>query len=214
MNKEVLESQWLQVREILREKFSNLTEDDIRQINGRYDQLVDKLQQKYGYSREEAEDRIRNWNFDRFASAKDPTYRDDRLMREDRTYREDKSRKMEDNTALKWLLGLGIPLLLLGTYFWSTQRETNTTTNPTMYEQNTMETAGDQAITTSLRNALTSTSGQSWAASEYRNVLITSRNGVVTLSGTVPNSETRDTIANTARNLSGVRQVINNLQIR
>lgn len=214
MNKEVLESQWTQIREILRDKFSNLTEDDIRQINGRYDQLVDKLQQKYGYSREEAEERIRNWNFDRFATAKEPSYRDDRTIREDRTFREDKNKKVEDNTALKWLLGLGIPLLLLGAYFWSAPREeVVTTTTPTAIEQNTVaETPADRIISNNLRSALTS--GQNWTASDIRNVQVTSRNGIVTLSGTVPNSETYDGIANTARNLSGVRQVINNLQIR
>lgn len=205
MNKEILESQWLQVREILREKFSNLTEEDIRQINGRYDQLVDKLQQKYGYSREEAEERIRSWNFDRFATPKGYAAREDRYIRESA------NKKIDDNTALKWILGLGIPLLLLGTYFWSTHRD-ETTMTPTVYEQSAVEAPADRLITSNLRTALTSTTNL--GATELRNVQITSRNGIVTLSGTVPSSEVRDTIANTARDLSGVRQVINNLQIR
>lgn len=208
MNREVLESQWLQVREILRDKFSNLTEEDIRQINGRYDQLVDKLQQKYGYSREEAEDRIKSWNFDRFTTkAKDPVYREDRIIKED------KSTKMEDNSALKWLLGLGIPLLLLGAYFWSTtaDQERNAA-KPAAIEQNIAETPADRIISNNIRTALTSS--QNMGAAETRNVQITTRNGIVTLSGTVPNSEVRDSIENTAKTLSGVRQVVNNLQIR
>lgn len=210
MNKDTLESQWLQVREILREKFSNLTEDDIKQINGRYDQLVEKLQQKYGYSREEAEDRIKSWNFDRFTTtAKDPAYREAKIVKDD------KVRAVEDNSALKWLLGLGIPLLLLGAYFWSTadrDMATTTTRPATAIEQSAVEAPADRIMSSNIRSALNSISNL--GAAETRNVLITSRNGVVTLSGTVPNSEVRDSIENTTKALSGVRQVVNNLQIR
>lgn len=210
MNRELLETQWPQIREILREKFNNLTEEDIRQINGRYDQLVAKLQQKYGYSREEAEDRIRSWNFDRLAGSRGSAIRDD--YRE--AYREDKVRKSEDNTFLKWLLGLGIPLLLIGAYFLGTARNPETfTSSPSVVQQQQIfaETPADRVISNNLINALVSQ--QNMSASDLRNIQISTRNGVITLSGTVPNAGIRDNILDTAQNISGVRQVINNLRI-
>lgn len=208
MNRELLESQWTQIREILLDKFSNLTEDDIRQINGRYDQLVAKLQQKYGYSREEAEEKIRAWNFDRFATASRGS---SAAMREDRTYREDRVRKDETSSILPWLLGIGIPLLLIGAYFLGT-RNPETFTSPTSsQEQFVSETPSDRAISNSIRNTLIS---QQNLGPELQNVQITTNNGIVTLSGTVPDTDTRNTIVSSARNVSGVRQVINNLQVR
>lgn len=206
MNRELLETQWPQIRDILMVKFSNLTEEDIRQINGQYDQLVTKLQQKYGYSREEAEERIRNWNFDRFStSSRGPS-----AAIEDKTYAKEKVRKEEDGSSfLKWLFALGIPLLLLA-YFFGTSN-TTPTTPATTQEQLITENAADRAISDSVRNNLLS---QPNLAAALQNIQITSHNGVVTLTGTVPNSEVRDAIVNRVQNFSGIRQVINNLQVR
>lgn len=210
MDRNVLESQWSQIRELLSEKFSNLTDEDIRQINGRYDQLVAKLQQKYGYTKEEAEDRIRSWNFDRFAtSAKNPTT----PTRETRNYREDKVENRDTFPPfLKWLLALGIPLLLLGTYFLSqdTVRRDGVMTPASSQEQVTTESSSDRVFADGLRRVLL----QQNLASDLQNVQIISRNGVVTLSGTVPSREARDSIINTTQAQSGVKQVINNLQVR
>lgn len=209
MNKELLESQWTQIREILRDKFSNLTEEDIRQISGRYDQLVNKLQQKYGYSREEAEDRIRSWNFDRLSSA--PRMTSSSSSYENKYSSKDEVRKEEAGSFFKWLLALGIPLLLLGAFFMNYNRTdmTNTTVAPT--EQTMMETTADRTLAADLRNAFFA---QNISGAVLQNVQITSRNGVVTLSGTVPTSEVRDTIVRTAQGFTGVRQVINNIIVR
>lgn len=210
MNREVLETNWSQVREILRDKFSDLTEEDIRQINGRYDQLVAKLQQKYGYTREEAEERIRSWNFDRSAP-RGQVIRDERMR-----MREENVRKEEDSSSIfKWLLGLGIPLLLLGAYFLSTDRtdEMNrTTTTPANTQQQVViESPADRAISNSIRNAFLS---QQVTAAELQNVQIATNNGIVTLNGFVSSPEMKDFLGTTARNFAGVRQVNNNLQVR
>ncbi len=216
MNKDVLESQWAQIREILSEKFSNLTDEDIRQINGRYDQLVAKLQQKYGYSREEAEERIRSWNFDRYAGARNQNNREEKghALRDDRTRRaDDSSYRADDNSSmLKWLLGLGLPLLLLGLYFLSTANTPEVSRTTTVnQEQTAVESPADRLVSTNLRDAFLS---QQNFASEIRNIQITTRNGVVTLSGPVSSREMRDNIVSTAQNFGGVRQVIDRLQIK
>jgi len=215
MNREVLESQWPQIRDMLSQKFSNLTEEDIRQINGRYDQLVAKLQQKYGYSREEAEERIRNWNFDRFAGAKGQIIRDDnsQMMRGERVKKADDSAyRADDNSSLlKWLLGLGILILLSGLYFMNTEKTPETNQTPASSQEQMIESPADRVISSGLRDTYIS---QQNFASEMRNIQITTHNGVVTLSGNVSSNEMRDNMVNTAQNYSGVNQVIDHLQIR
>ncbi|HEV8051836.1 MAG TPA: BON domain-containing protein [Parachlamydiaceae bacterium] len=217
MNKEILETQWPQIREILTDKFSNLTEEDIRQINGRYDQLVAKLQQKYGYSKAEAEDRIRSWNFDKFATPaarKDPirgdTLRDNSSMRKEEANRMYDRKDRDDSSLFKWILGLGIPLLLLGGYFLSTAPET-TRAPSTVQERTVTESAADSRISDGLRTAMFS---QPSLRNEMQNVQISTQNGVVTLSGTVPSREAADRAVAATQNYDGVRQVIDHLQIR
>lgn len=207
MNRDVIETQWPKIREHLNEKFSNLTEEDIRQINGRYDQLVAKLQQKYGYSREEAEERIRSWNFDKFTDA--------RGVDRGTVVREDRPRKIEEDTssAFKWLLALGIPLLLLATYFLTYDRTPTTTPPPSVSQERTMVTtsADDQRINSELRNAFAS---QPNIVNELDNIQMAVNNGVVTLSGFVSSQAIHDALIRGVTGHRGVTQVIDNLQVR
>lgn len=212
MNREVLESQWLQIRDILKDKFSHLTEEDIRQINGHYDQLVAKLQQKYGYSREEAEERIKSWNFDRFASTREREVpvKEERFYREDQTLNESRVKKDETPSFFKWLLALGIPLLILAGLYYGLARTPEVSTPAPVSQERMAFTAEDQILTTNLRNNLMA---QFNTVTDMQNIQITSQNGIVTLSGRVPSAEVRDSIISTAKNTTGVRQVINNLQV-
>lgn len=202
MNKEILESQWTQIREILREKFNNLSEEDIRQINGRYDQLVTKLEQKYGFSRSEAEERIRSWNFDRFANPKSSFNRETPAQ-------EIKA----DTSPFKWLLAIGIPLLLLGSYFLADRAPEVASTPAVTQEQLLTETPADRSISSGLRTALLSQSQQNLSLA-LQNVQISTRDGVVTLSGFVPTPGIRDFIGSAAQNYAGVTKVVNNIEVR
>lgn len=212
MNKNVLESQWVQIREILKDKFSNLTEEDIRQINGQYDELVAKLQQKYGYSKEEAEQRILNWNFDRLAASNEQIP-EEKVRREENLRREDRvSREEGDSSLLKWLLAIAIPLVILGTYFFVTNNTPENARQPTaVREQVVNESPADRLISNGLRNTFQT---QPNLASELQNVQITTNNGVVTLSGSVSSKQTSDLMAAAAQNFAGVKRVVNNLQVK
>jgi uncharacterized protein YjbJ (UPF0337 family) len=204
MNKATLESQWLQIREILKEKFNHLTEEDIKEINGRYDQLVTKLQQKYGYSREEAEERIMSLNFDRNVRlAKGST------VGEEKTY--EKASVQEDSSSfLKWLFALGIPLLLLGAYLLSPFGAPQTTNIPNVIrEEVIIETPTDQTITNELRIMLLSSNNIN-----MQNVQITTHDGIVTLTGTVSSKEDSDFIEDIVDDYPGVRDVINKLRVK
>ncbi|GAB1470723.1 CsbD family protein [Chloroflexota bacterium] len=55
MNNDILAGKWKQLSGKIRERWGNLTNDELDQIAGVRDQLVGKIQEKYGYAREEAE---------------------------------------------------------------------------------------------------------------------------------------------------------------
>jgi len=55
MNQDILEGKWKEMRGQVREWWGKLTDDDLEQAGGKADQLIALLQQKYGYTREKAE---------------------------------------------------------------------------------------------------------------------------------------------------------------
>jgi len=55
MNWDQVEGKWKEVKGRFREKFGKLTDDDLEVIGGKKDQLIGRLQQRYGYNKEEAE---------------------------------------------------------------------------------------------------------------------------------------------------------------
>jgi uncharacterized protein YjbJ (UPF0337 family) len=55
MNEDVLRGQWKQIRGQIKEWWGVLTDNDLDQIDGRRDRLVGKLQEKYGFTRDQAE---------------------------------------------------------------------------------------------------------------------------------------------------------------
>ena len=54
MNEDILQGQWKQMRGKVREWWGKLTDDDLDEINGKRDQLIGKLQERYGYTRDRA----------------------------------------------------------------------------------------------------------------------------------------------------------------
>ncbi len=53
-NQDVMEGQWKQMRGKVRQWWGKLTDDDLDQIAGKKDQLIGKLQERYGYSHDRA----------------------------------------------------------------------------------------------------------------------------------------------------------------
>jgi uncharacterized protein YjbJ (UPF0337 family) len=54
MNSDQLEGKWKQVKGEVREKWGQLTDDDIHVIAGRRDQLIGRIQERYGIAKETA----------------------------------------------------------------------------------------------------------------------------------------------------------------
>ncbi len=58
MNSDQLKGQWKEVKGKVKSQWGKLTDDDITRINGDKDQLIGKIQQEYGKTREEAEQEV------------------------------------------------------------------------------------------------------------------------------------------------------------
>lgn len=54
MNEDILKGQWKQVRGKIKEWWGVLTDDDLDRINGQRDQLIGMLQEKYGFTKDQA----------------------------------------------------------------------------------------------------------------------------------------------------------------
>lgn len=58
MNRNILEGNWKKIRGTIREKWGELTDDELDQIAGKRDKLAGVLQERYGYTQVEAERQI------------------------------------------------------------------------------------------------------------------------------------------------------------
>jgi len=58
VNKDVFVGKWKQVRGEAKVWWGKLTDDDLDKVTGRLDVFVGMLQEKYGYSRQHAEEEI------------------------------------------------------------------------------------------------------------------------------------------------------------
>jgi uncharacterized protein YjbJ (UPF0337 family) len=61
MNMHLLEAKWKQLRGKGKQKWGDLTDDDLDRIEGRYEELVGLVQEKYNRTREEAEQEVREF---------------------------------------------------------------------------------------------------------------------------------------------------------
>jgi len=61
MNWDQIEGKWKQMKGSLRQQWGKLTDDDLDVIAGQRDKLVGKLQERYGYAKEDAQRRADEW---------------------------------------------------------------------------------------------------------------------------------------------------------
>ena len=58
MNWEHIKADWKDTKGKVKAKWGKLTDDDITVINGKQDQLVGRIQERYGIAKEEAEKQV------------------------------------------------------------------------------------------------------------------------------------------------------------
>jgi uncharacterized protein YjbJ (UPF0337 family) len=56
-----IEGNWKQFTGKVKEKWGQLTDDDLTEINGRRDQLEGRLQERYGWAKDQARREVDNW---------------------------------------------------------------------------------------------------------------------------------------------------------
>ena len=55
MNPDILRGRWNQLKGDIRTRWGKLTDDDMTQIQGEAEKMIGKLQERYGYKRDQAE---------------------------------------------------------------------------------------------------------------------------------------------------------------
>jgi uncharacterized protein YjbJ (UPF0337 family) len=58
MTSDIIEGKWKQLKGQAKTWWGKLTDDDLDQIGGRRDILVGKLQERYGYAKQHAQDEV------------------------------------------------------------------------------------------------------------------------------------------------------------
>ncbi len=62
MNWDRIEGQWKQMSGKVKTKWGKLTDDDLTTIAGKKDQLVGRIQERYGIQKDEAERQVNDWD--------------------------------------------------------------------------------------------------------------------------------------------------------
>ena len=62
MNNDRVEGKWKQMKGSLKSRWGKLTDDDLDVIEGQKDQLVGKVQERYGIAKDEARKQVDEWN--------------------------------------------------------------------------------------------------------------------------------------------------------
>ena len=61
MDANILKGKWMQIKGSVREKWGQLTDDDVDRVSGSAERLVGVIQERYGYAKQKAEDEVDAW---------------------------------------------------------------------------------------------------------------------------------------------------------
>jgi uncharacterized protein YjbJ (UPF0337 family) len=61
MNWDQVAGNWNQFKGQIKVKWGKLTDDDLAMIDGKRDQFIGRVQERYGIAKEEAEKQIKDW---------------------------------------------------------------------------------------------------------------------------------------------------------
>ena len=61
MNEDTIKGNWKQFKGNLKEQWGKLTDDDLTVIAGKRDQLAGKIQERYGYAKDQASKEVGDW---------------------------------------------------------------------------------------------------------------------------------------------------------
>lgn len=62
MNSDQMAGKWKQMKGAVKSKWGKLTDDDLDVINGQKEQLVGRIQERYGIAKDEAQRQVDDWS--------------------------------------------------------------------------------------------------------------------------------------------------------
>jgi uncharacterized protein YjbJ (UPF0337 family) len=61
VNSDQLQGKWKQIKGSVKERWGKLTDDDLNVIDGQQDQLIGRIQERYGIAKAEAQQQLQEW---------------------------------------------------------------------------------------------------------------------------------------------------------
>jgi len=61
MNWDIIEGKWDQFKGQMKSKWAKLTDEDLTSLSGKKDQLIGKIQERYGVLKDDAERQVDDW---------------------------------------------------------------------------------------------------------------------------------------------------------
>jgi uncharacterized protein YjbJ (UPF0337 family) len=61
MNWDRVEGNWMQLKGKIKQQWAKLTDDELTEVDGSRDELVGKIQESYGITKDEAEKQVKEW---------------------------------------------------------------------------------------------------------------------------------------------------------
>jgi uncharacterized protein YjbJ (UPF0337 family) len=61
MNWDTMEGQWHQVKGAVKAKWAKITDSDLSLLNGKKEEVLGKIQERYGVSKDQAEKQVDDW---------------------------------------------------------------------------------------------------------------------------------------------------------
>lgn len=61
MNQDQVKGRWKEIKGKVKEQWGKLTDDDLLEIEGNQDQLIGRVQHRYGVAKDEAEKQVREF---------------------------------------------------------------------------------------------------------------------------------------------------------
>jgi len=69
MNTDIIAGKWQQLLGKAKEQWGKLTDDDLKTVEGKFDRLTGLIRERYGYTKEKAEEEYNRF-YDRYVEAK------------------------------------------------------------------------------------------------------------------------------------------------
>lgn len=113
----------------------------------------------------------------------------------------------EGNSFFRWLVALGLPLLLLALFIFHQQTKDGNSQPQVINSQ----PVSDAIVTTTIRQALRDNASLS---DDAKKISVESHEGVVTLKGTAASKAERTLVEQIAKNSNGTVKVNNEIEVR